>query len=249
MKSPPPWLERSQSSKDGEKTKTSILLWLSSNSRMKNLRSAWKKWMFAVVASQCQDKNAAIETLSAALNKENEQYKLKLTDIMEKVRERDNLHRHTVVNTTMINYIRIKAKIALKRWFDTWSRVTWQMSYDQTLKREKYKMEIGFQAISSEQVVKEESRIHSSKLQSTLLCLVAFSSWKLKMKEHQFGESRKKWAEEKQVIQDNLLSLQKSLLSLNNTERDMVNTARSRGMDMFSSLYSVSDKLERCSSS
>jgi hypothetical protein len=229
------------------KTEHSVLLWLATNSRMKHLRFAWKKWMYAVIAWQNQDKTKAIDSLSAALTKENEQYKLKLVDIMAKVKQRDGLHRHSVVSSTIHSYFRVKGKLALKRRFDTWSRATWQMSYDQTLRREKFKMEIGFQAISSEKEVLKETEVHSSKLQSTLLCLVAFSSWKLKMKQQQFTMAQQKWAEEKKVIQDNLMGLQKSLLGLNRTEREMVDTARTRGMEMYASLHSLSDKLSKCS--
>jgi hypothetical protein len=68
------------------------------------------------------------------------------------------------------------------------------------------------------------------------------------MKEDQYQESHKKWAEEKKIIQDNLTSLQKSLMGLNKAERDMVEVARVRGLEMYASLYSISDKLSKCSS-
>lgn len=233
---------------DRDKTERSVLLWLLSTSRKKSLQHAWKKWMFAVVAMQNLDKNKSIQELSTALTKENEQYKLKLTDIMEKVKQRDGFYRHSAVKNTMHSFFRIKTKMALKRRFDAWSRATWQMSYDQALRREKFKMEIGFQAINSEKEVLKETEIYSSRLESTLLCLLAFQNWKLKMKDDQYQESHRKWAEEKKIIQDNLSSLERSLLDLNRREQEMVTLARTRGLEMYASLYSISEKLNKCSS-
>lgn len=241
-------LEAKPSLNAKEKTEHSVLLWLANNSRKKNLQYAWKKWMYAVIALQNIDKNRAIENLSDALAKENEQYKMKLTDIMQKVKNRDSFYRHSAVKSTVASFMRIKGKLALKRRFDQWNRVTWQMSYDQVLRREKFKMEIGFQAINSEKEVLKETEVYSARLEATLLCLLAFQNWKLKMKEDQYQESHKKWAEEKKIIQDNLTSLQKSLMGLNKAERDMVEVARVRGLEMYASLYSISDKLSKCSS-
>jgi len=233
---------------DKEKTERSVLLWLLGSSRKKSLQHAWKKWMFAVVAMQNLDKNKSIQELSDALAKENDQYKLKLTDIMEKVKQRDGFYRHSAVKNTMYSFFRIKAKMALKKRFDAWSRVTWQMSYDQALRREKFKMEIGFQAINSEKEVLKETEVYSARLESTLLCLLAFQNWKLKMKDDQYKESHRKWAEEKKIIQENLNSLEKSLLGLNRKEQEMVTLARTRGLEMYASLYSISEKLNKCSS-
>ena len=234
--------------KSKQKIEYSLLTWITTNSRRKHLRNAWRKWLFGVVAVISEQKSESINELSLALSKENEQYKSKLAAIIQKVKHREGMYRQSVVKSSMHYYFRIRTKLSVKRRFDTWRRWTWQINYDQNMKREKYKVEIGFQAISSEREAMVKAERESSKLQQTLLCLVAFSTWKLKMKEQQYSDNQKQWAREKKIIQDNLSSLQKSLIKLNKSETEMVETAKNRGMEMYSALYLISEKLGKCSS-
>lgn len=87
----------------------------------------------------------------------------------------------------------------------------------------------------------------SVKLKGTLLCSLAFYQWKVKSKDDLIRVERTRWAEEKRAVQKELLLLRQGLLAINKKEELLVKAARSRGMDVFTSLQSVGDIMSNVS--
>lgn len=63
------------------------------------------------------------------------------------------------------------------------------------------------------------------------------------MKDDLIRMERSRWSEEKRTVQKELLLLRQGLLAINKKEELLVKAAKSRGMDVFSSLQAVGDAM------
>jgi hypothetical protein len=129
------------------------------------------------------------QTLTDALQKENEELKMKLNEMKNKIQSREMilrdgivpspspllLHSHRyllwigIAKNQISSLIRMRIRSAIRKRFDRWYRLTWEGKYESELRRQKLKVDVGFQHIRSEREMVREIEVSSSSVSSIYL--------------------------------------------------------------------------------
>jgi hypothetical protein len=210
------------------------------------------------------------------LEEENEELKRQLAGLKEKVQSREVILRDGysylsclgsffcagIAKNQIASIIRIRLRNILRKRFDRWYRITWEGKYENELRRQKLKVDVGFQHIRSERELVKEIEVNillssllfthflqvlSVKLKIKLMCTIAFYRWKVQTKQQMIQYERDRWAEEKRILMKELLLIKRGLISINKKEESIVTASKSRGLDIFSSLQNIGEKIEEIS--
>lgn len=84
-------------------------------------------------------------------------------------------------------------------------------------------------------------------LKLQLMCTIAFYNWKIQVKNNIINSERAKWMEEKRSIFKELLLIKRGIIAINKKEEVLVAASKSRGMDIFTSLQNVGEKIVKLS--
>jgi hypothetical protein len=87
----------------------------------------------------------------------------------------------------------------------------------------------------------------SVRLKTHLLCTLAFFHWKVKTMKDLISLERAEWIEEKRAIFKELFLIKRGVHAINRKEEQLVAAAKSRGIDIFTSLQSIGEKIEKIS--
>ncbi len=79
------------------------------------------------------------------------------------------------------------------------------------------------------------------------MCTISFYRWKVQTKQQMIQDERDRWAEEKRILLKELLLIKRGLILVNKKEESIVTAAKSRGLDIFSSLQNIGEKIEEIS--
>ena len=79
------------------------------------------------------------------------------------------------------------------------------------------------------------------------MCIIAFYNWKIQIKNQIINNERIKWMEEKRSILKELLLIKRGVIAINKKEEILIASSKSRGMDIFTSLQNVGEKIVKLS--
>jgi len=182
-----------------------------------------------------------------SLSEENSELKDKYLELRNKFKTKEEMYRDGIVKNQITTIFRSSLKHLIRKRFDRWYRITWESKYDVEMRRQRLKVDVGFQHIKSEREMVKETEVISRRLKTNLLVVLGFYQWKVNCKDELIHMERTRYAEEKKMILKELLLLKQGMMSINKKEELLVEAARSRGKNIFSSLLTVGEKIENIS--
>ncbi|GMH57635.1 hypothetical protein TrST_g2327 [Triparma strigata] len=137
--------------------------------------------------------------------------------------------RYRYADFVMHELVRRRLMIILVRGFDRWKNLGATMKHLQQIKREKMKIESGYNLIRSERsaIEKMEENLHSIKMEKA--CLMLINKHKVTLAKKEIEATKAKAQAERELMTSQLRSMYYQLVQLSDLESQAVDAAKTRG--------------------
>ncbi|GMI12783.1 hypothetical protein TrLO_g513 [Triparma laevis f. longispina] len=137
--------------------------------------------------------------------------------------------RYRYADFVMHELVRRRLMLILVRGFDRWKNLGQTMKHLQQIKREKMKIESGYNLIRSERsaIEKMEENLHSIKMEKA--CLMLINKHKVTLAKKEIEATKIKAQADKELMTSQLKSMYYQLVQLSDLESQAVDAAKTRG--------------------
>ena len=135
--------------------------------------------------------------------------------------------------------------ISLKEYFQKWRSFSYACSFNNDMRKQRAKIEIGIQFVESEREIMKETKLESIKLKSWLMCALFFMKWKVSSVVNQLESEKTARYQERKKIITHVENLKKRLFVSQKLEQDAVAAGLLRGGEYLDNLLIVQNNLER----